>query len=128
MDSDGLLDNLKAFLKIPLKANCNGCTVQNPNEFKLIIELLQNAGRRIDEEKYDDAVARLYRTSELIGQTILRECYGLDSSDIDVNKIKELLKERQDVAEFIKGYEKEHEAAMKTQEKIKIGLFEVFAT
>jgi len=38
----------------------------------LIADLLNNAERRFEEGKYDDAVARLYRTMELIAQYRLR--------------------------------------------------------
>lgn len=46
-------------------------------------DLLNNANRRIEERKYDDAVARLYRAVELIAQLNLKEL-GL----IDINKLK----------------------------------------
>ena len=36
-------------------------------------DLLNNAQRRIKEQKYDDAVARLYRITELIAQINLFE-------------------------------------------------------
>ncbi len=49
-----------------------------------IIDLINNAARRIEEKKYDDAVARLYRTIELIAQTRLFE-KGL----IDKKRLKE---------------------------------------
>jgi len=43
----------------------------------ILADLLNNASRRIEEGKYDDAVARLYRTIELIAQVKLLD-YGLD--------------------------------------------------
>ncbi|MBT9138186.1 MAG: hypothetical protein DDT31_00736 [Syntrophomonadaceae bacterium] len=55
-------------------------------EFKdygfLICDLLNNARRRIDEGKYDDAVARLYRLVELMAQYKLSE-KKIDTSDVD---------------------------------------------
>jgi len=54
---------------------------------------------------------------------VLSESYGLNSSDIDVNRIKELLKDRQDCSEFIKEYEREEQIAKQNNDKIKIGLF-----
>lgn len=48
----------------------------------ILIDLMNNA-RRMEEGKYDDAVARLYRIMELIGQSVLRTKYEIDSSDVD---------------------------------------------
>ena len=61
------------------------------NEIKpqLIADLLNNAKRR-GAEKYDDAVARLYRTVELIAQCILKEKYGIDTSNIEIDKLSTL--------------------------------------
>lgn len=50
-------------------------------------DLLNNAKRRIDEGKYDDAVARLYRVMELIVQIRLNQYNLLDTSNINDNKI-----------------------------------------
>ncbi|MEM2292326.1 MAG: TIGR02710 family CRISPR-associated CARF protein [Nitrososphaerota archaeon] len=59
-----------------------------------IADLINNAERRSEESKYDDAVARLYRTIELIAQYKLRKNYGINTSNVDVKKIpKELLQE-----------------------------------
>jgi CRISPR-associated protein (TIGR02710 family) len=54
----------------------------------MIPDLLNNAKRRMDEGKYDDAVARLYRTTELIAQHRLDENYGIKSSDVDLWKLQ----------------------------------------
>jgi hypothetical protein len=54
----------------------------------LLSELLNNAERRIEEGKYDDAVARLYRAIEYISQIKLKE-YGLKSDGIDVNLLRQ---------------------------------------
>ena len=62
-------------------------------------DLLNNAQRRIDEGKYDDAVARLYRAMELISQIRLNQYNFMDKSKInsdktfqvDKNKIKKKL-------------------------------------
>ena len=54
----------------------------------LIVDLLNNAKRRIEEGKYDDAVARLYRIMELIAQHILETRYGIDSSNVDTWQLK----------------------------------------
>ncbi|AEH45206.1 CRISPR-associated protein, TIGR02710 family [Thermodesulfatator indicus DSM 15286] len=64
---------------------------QNKKDKIIIADLLANAKRRIKEGKYDDAMARLYRIFELVGQTILFSKYGLNSSDLDLDKIRNLL-------------------------------------
>lgn len=48
-----------------------GKLVHNKDLKFFIVDLINNAARRIEEGKYDDAVARLYRTIELIAQTRL---------------------------------------------------------
>jgi len=58
------------------------------NNYFFIKDLLANAYRRGKwEQKYDDAIARCYRTIELIGQTVLIEEYDINPSDCDINKI-----------------------------------------
>ena len=59
-----------------------------------IADLLNNAERRFKEGKYDDAVARLYRTVELIGQYRLRVKFDINSSNVDVDKLDSTLKEK----------------------------------
>ncbi|MEM1582767.1 MAG: TIGR02710 family CRISPR-associated CARF protein [Candidatus Bathyarchaeia archaeon] len=57
-----------------------------------IADLINNAERRAEESKYDDAVARLYRTIELIAQYKLKKEYEINTSSVDIEKIpKELL-------------------------------------
>jgi len=50
----------------------------------LICDLMNNARRRLEEGKYDDAVARLYRTIELVAQSVLRTKYDIESGDVEV--------------------------------------------
>ena len=50
--------------------------------FYILGSLLNNARRRAEETKYDDAIARLYRSLELIAQIKLKE-YGIDTSNVD---------------------------------------------
>lgn len=59
---DGRVSENKAFL---------GKLVHNKDLKFFIVDLINNAARRIEEGKYDDAVARLYRTIELIAQARL---------------------------------------------------------
>lgn len=48
----------------------------------LIPDLINNAYRRIEEGKYDDAVARLYRCVEMIAQYRLKSVHNLNPSEI----------------------------------------------
>jgi len=74
-----LLDSNKAFLAKMLK--------DQSREPYYISDLLNNAMRREQEGKYDDAVARLYRVIELIGQYKLK-AYGIeDSGNVPREKI-----------------------------------------
>ena len=66
----------------------------------LIADLICNAERRgKEQQKYDDAVARLYRTIELIAQYKLRKQYGINPSKAETSKIPKELLEKWKVAE-----------------------------
>lgn len=52
--------------------------------FYILGSLINNARRRAEETKYDDAIARLYRSLELIAQIKLNE-YGIDTSDVELD-------------------------------------------
>ena len=58
-------------------------------EYYILGSLLNNARRRAEEHKYDDAIARLYRSLELIAQIKLEKEYGIDTSDVNVEILKE---------------------------------------
>lgn len=49
---------------------------ENPG-VQWVIDLVENARRRADEERYDDAVARLYRSAEALAQIRLRDTHKL---------------------------------------------------
>lgn len=70
---------------------------------QLIADLLNNAKRRGAEKKYDDAVARLYRTVELIAQCILKEKYGIDTSNIEIDKLSTLARSQMQFKEGSTG-------------------------
>lgn len=69
-----------------------------------LASLLNNARRRFEEHKNDDAIARLYRSLELIGQTKLEE-YGLDTSDVDIEIVKGLIDDN-DFIDFLESIRK----------------------
>ena len=50
--------------------------------YYVLASMLNNARRRAEEHKYDDAIARLYRSLELIAQIRLKD-YGIKTSDVD---------------------------------------------
>lgn len=82
-----------------------------------VFDLIANAKRRIDEGKYDDAVARLYRALEMEGQVCLREDpLRIESaSDVPEEKLPEGLRD-----EFKRKYREEQTG------KIKLPLYAVF--
>ena len=55
----------------------------------MLASILNNARRREDENKFDDAVARLYRSLELIAQIRLSKEYGIDSSNVDIDVLRQ---------------------------------------
>ena len=56
--------------------------------YYILASLLNNAKRRYIEGKYDDAIARLYRSFELIAQIRLREKYNISTSNVDLEILK----------------------------------------
>ena len=56
--------------------------------YYILASLLNNAKRRFNEGKYDDAIARLYRSFELIAQIRLREKYNINTSKVDLDYLK----------------------------------------
>lgn len=112
--------NYKEFAEIKneLKKNLNALGIivnsrsQNLKNCYILACIINNAIRRAEEYKFDDAIARLYRSFELIAQIKL-EKYNLMSSDIDID----LLKEKGLRKEFIDELEN-----MREDGKIRIGL------
>ena len=119
VDMDKLAFNdIRDDLKINLKAL--GTIVRSPHEnlknCYILASLINNSIRRAEEYKYDDAIARLYRAFELIAQIRLGK-YGLKSSDIDVD----ILKDKNVDEGFIEVLEKTRQDG-----KIRIGLIKDF--
>jgi CRISPR-associated protein (TIGR02710 family) len=84
---EGLKDSITINLSI---LGVLGNPKQKNKSVQMVADLLKNAQRRGFEEKYDDAVARLYRTVELIAQCTLKDEFGLDTSDLDTTKLSDL--------------------------------------
>lgn len=101
-------------IKFNLKAlgNIVNSRSQNLRNCYILASLINNSIRRSEEFKYDDSIARLYRSFELIAQIELGK-YGLNSSDIDVS----MLSKNNVSDEFIQELERTREDG-----KIRIGL------
>lgn len=56
--------------------------------YERVIDLMMNAERRAEQERYDDAVARYYRAIEMIAQLRLKLSYGIDNSKINCDELK----------------------------------------
>ena len=80
----------------------NLAAMDNENGF-LLVDLFNNAVRRGKEGKYDDAVARFYRATELFVQQILvGDSYGINTGNVDLSLVPDarqniLEKHRSDV-------------------------------
>lgn len=109
-------------IKKILKKNLNALGIivnsrsENLKNCYILASLINNSIRRAEEYKYDDAIARLYRSFELIAQIRLTK-HGIKSSDVDVS----LLNENGVSKEFIEDLEKTREDG-----KIRIGLIKDF--
>ncbi len=89
-------------------------SIQIAHGYELVEDLLLNVERRASSRKYDDAVARLYRAFELLGQLRLMIQFGLKTSNIDLNKLPENLK-------------KEYEQRKNGQGRIELGATQTYA-
>ena len=105
---------VKNDIKFNLKALGNIINSKSVNlkNCYILASLINNSIRRSEEFKYDDAIARLYRSFELIAQIELSK-NNIKSSDIDVS----VLKQNNVSDEFIMDLEKTREDG-----KIRIGL------
>jgi CRISPR-associated protein (TIGR02710 family) len=58
-----------------------------------LADLFNNAQRRLDEGRYDDALARLYRVAEMLAQWVLRRQYDIDPADVALDRVPAPLRE-----------------------------------
>ncbi len=61
--------------------------------YEIVEDLLLNAERRAAQERYDDAVGRLYRALELLAQIRLWKAYSIKTGDIEILKLPESLRQ-----------------------------------
>jgi CRISPR-associated protein (TIGR02710 family) len=62
--------------------------------YEVVQDLLLNAERRAVQERYDDAVGRLYRALELLVQVRLKQTYGIDTGAVDSQHLPEALRKQ----------------------------------
>jgi len=60
---------------------------QNPYGDQRLVDLLNNASRRLQQGRFDDALARLYRAYEYLLQCRFHSQYGINTSDVALDKI-----------------------------------------
>ncbi len=60
----------------------------------LLADLVANAARRLFEGRWDDAVARLYRATEMLAQFVLRRDYCIETKRVEPQLLPERLRER----------------------------------
>jgi CRISPR-associated protein (TIGR02710 family) len=68
-----------------------------------LADLFNNADRRLDEGRYDDALARLYRLTEMLAQWILRKEFGIDTAAVDLAKVPDPLRAEFEVSRNRQG-------------------------
>jgi CRISPR-associated protein (TIGR02710 family) len=61
--------------------------------YEIVQDLILNAERRAEQQRYDDAVGRLYRALELLVQIRLLKTYEIKTGDIDIIKLPENLRD-----------------------------------
>ncbi|MDR9404889.1 MAG: TIGR02710 family CRISPR-associated CARF protein [Halothece sp. Uz-M2-17] len=76
--------------------------------YEIVQDLLLNAQRRAHQERYDDAIGRLYRALELLAQIRLLTGYEIKTGNVDVEKLPSSLQAK---------YEQK-----KSRDKIQLGL------
>lgn len=89
MNKSKFLSSEYGDFKAQLNENIDALNIINENGkdrcYYILASLLNNAQRRFDENKFDDAVARIYRSLELIAQIQLYEKYDIDTKNVDIS-------------------------------------------
>jgi CRISPR-associated protein (TIGR02710 family) len=109
--------NNKKFLEelVTCNSNCNSSPDNTITANIMILsDLLNNANRRIAEGKYDDAVARLYRATELIAQILL---FKRDLDTINDNLFLDDIKKQTTDKKILDRYERKIQRDEKTHIK-----------
>jgi len=65
-------------------------SLRKENDYSfLVIDLINNARRRFEQELYNDSIIRLYRSLELISHVQLTSEYDINPSNINISKVQE---------------------------------------
>lgn len=81
----------------------------------MVKDMVSNASRRYSQGKYDDAVARLYRTLEMVGQIAFESRFGCKTSEVPLDRVPSSLQE-----------EYKRKFIAENGDKLKIPLFATF--
>jgi CRISPR-associated protein (TIGR02710 family) len=75
------------------------CRVKQKKYLYILVDLLNNAKRRIEGERFDDALARLYRVVELLSQVLLLS-WNIDDIEgkIQFTELKRLLRDKKEIS------------------------------
>jgi CRISPR-associated protein (TIGR02710 family) len=74
----------------------------------LVVDILNNARRKIADKRYDDAAARIYRALELHGQIVFHKVAGCSNDKVKPEILPENIKE-----EFLRKYRDPHKQLLK---------------
>ena len=111
---DSFLKNVKTHFGVleDMKDKTNFFKTLHP---VMVSDLIANARRRYLQNKYDDAVARLYRALEMSGQIAFEQAIGCSTSNAHAEKLPEELRE-----EYVRRYRSPED------ERIRLPLFATF--
>ena len=93
-------------------------------EQSIIRDIIKGALKRKEHGDYDDAVLRLYRAIEFIGQCAFKGKFGCDTSSVSLECLESL--KNTNIYEKIKGKIRNQKNKNKNPEKIKLTLFETY--
>lgn len=113
--SNQLANNFKA-LNIIVKEQPKN---SKKKDLYILANIINNAKRRASENKYDDAIARLYRSFEFIGQIQLKHVYKIKTNDVDLKILENNLNDKK-YLEILKKRKKNNNG------KIKFSLYDDF--
>nr|WP_279611285.1 TIGR02710 family CRISPR-associated CARF protein [Thermostichus vulcanus] len=60
--------------------------------YEIVEDLLLNAERRASQQRFDDAVGRIYRALELLAQVRLKQKYEIETGNVDPQRLPEALR------------------------------------
>lgn len=72
----------------------------NISGYEVLIDLIENANRRADQERFDDAIARMYRSLELFLQIYLLKSKGIDTGNVDLSKTPKTFQKKKENCKY----------------------------